>query len=66
VIGGVYDWLGFDVVADRVFRDLVVPRIVEPTSKLDASRVLAGFGAKALSYRTIQRHLNQMGPSTGM
>ena len=62
VIGGVYDWLGFDVLADRVFRDLVIARIVEPTSKLDASRVLADLGAKALSYRTIQRHLNQMGP----
>lgn len=33
VLGGVYDWLGFDVVADRVFRDLVIARIVEPTSK---------------------------------
>jgi len=62
VIGGVYDWLGFDVVEDRVFRDLVIARIVEPTSKLDASRVLADLGAKAPSYRTIQRHLDQMGP----
>jgi hypothetical protein len=62
VIGGVYDWLGFDVLADRVFRDLVIARIVEPTSKLDASRVLADLGAKAVSYRTIQRHLNRMGP----
>jgi hypothetical protein len=30
---------------------------VEPTSKADASRVLADMGAKTLSYRTIQRHL---------
>lgn len=33
VLGGVYDWLGFDAVADPVFRDLVIGRIVEPTSK---------------------------------
>ena len=62
VIGAVYDWLGFDVVEDWVFRDLVIARIVEPTSKLDASRVLADLGAKTVSYRTIQRHLGQIGP----
>ena len=61
VIGAVYDWLGFDVVADAVFRDLVIARIVEPTSKLDSARVLADLGAKAVSYRTIQRHLDQVG-----
>jgi Transposase DDE domain len=62
VVGGVYDWLGFDVVDDAVFRDLVIARIVEPTSKLDAGRVLADLAANTVSYRTIQRHLDQMGP----
>jgi hypothetical protein len=46
VIGAVYDWLGFDVVADAAFRDLVIVRIVEPASKLDLARVLAGLGAR--------------------
>lgn len=40
VLGAVYDGLGFDAVADPVFRDLVIARITEPTSKLDALRVL--------------------------
>ena len=62
MIGGVYDWLGFDVLADHVFRDLVIARIVEPTSKLDANRVLADLGARTVSYKTIARHLDQMGP----
>ena len=57
VLGTVYDWLGFDVVDDLVFRDLVIARIVEPTSKVDAARVLADLGADTVSYRTIQRHL---------
>jgi len=61
-LGGVYDWLGFDVVGDRVFRDLLLARIVEPTSKLDSARVLANLGAQTVSYRTIQRHLDQIGP----
>jgi len=57
VIGAIYDWVGFDVIDDAVFRDLVIARIVEPTSKLDALRVLADLGAETMSYRTIQRHL---------
>ena len=57
VIGAIYDWVGFDVVDDAVFRDLVIARIVEPTSKLDSLRVLADLGAEPMSYRTIQRHL---------
>ncbi|ORV76757.1 IS1634 family transposase [Mycobacterium gastri] len=57
VLGAVYDWLGFNVVDDPVFRDLVIARIVEPTSKLDSGRVLADLGAKTVSYRSIQRHL---------
>lgn len=57
VISSIYDWVGFDVVADGVFRDLVIARIVEPTSKVDSLRVLADLGADTVSYRTIQRHL---------
>src|SRR6476620_2642499 len=57
VIGGIYDWVGFDVVDDAVFRDLVIARIVEPTSKADAARVLADLGVEPVSYKTIQRHL---------
>ncbi len=57
MLGAVYDWLGFDAVDDAVFRDLVIARIVEPTSKAGAARVLTDLGADTVSYRTIQRHL---------
>jgi hypothetical protein len=60
VLRSVYAGLGFDVVGDAVFRDLVIARIVEPTSKADAARVLADLGVKTLSYRTIQRHLGKV------
>ena len=56
-LGVVYDWLGFDIVDDPVFRDLVIARLVEPTSKADAARVLTDLGAETVSYKTIQRHL---------
>jgi hypothetical protein len=39
VLGAIYDWLGFGAVDDAVFRDLVIARIVEPTSKADTARV---------------------------
>ena len=38
VLAGVYDQLGFDALADEVFRDLVIARVVEPTSLLSDRR----------------------------
>jgi hypothetical protein len=54
-----YDVLGFDAAAggDEVFRQLVLARIVEPTSKLDSVRVLEEVGVPAASYPTMNRRL---------
>jgi len=54
-----YDVLGFDQAADgdEVFRQLVLARIIEPTSKEDSIRVLDEVGVTAASYRTIKRRL---------
>jgi hypothetical protein len=54
-----YDALGFDRVAgaDDVFRQLVLARIIEPTSKADSLRVLGEIGVSAPSYPTLNRHL---------
>ena len=55
----VYDTLGFADAAegDEVFRQLVLARIIEPTSKLDALRVLAEVGVETVVYRTLARRL---------
>ena len=52
----VYRVLGFDAVAkgDNVFRDLVLARIIEPTSKVEAGRVLNEVGVEAASYATLK------------
>jgi hypothetical protein len=42
---------------DEVFRDLVLARIIEPTSKLDSLRVLEETGRTAPSYATVKRRL---------
>ncbi|SUF09196.1 transposase [Rhodococcus gordoniae] len=60
VLAEVYDQLGFGIVDDAVFRDLVISRIVEPGSKLDVGRVLQDLGADPPSYATIKRHLKQI------
>ena len=61
VLAEVYDGLGFAVVADETFRDLVIARIVEPTSILDTGRVLADLGKPAASEKTMRRTLGRCG-----
>ncbi|HVD82220.1 MAG TPA: IS1634 family transposase [Propionibacteriaceae bacterium] len=58
-IAAVYHQLGFDQACgkDVVFEQLVTARMIEPTSKQDAARVLAEAGVRALSYRTVKRRL---------
>jgi hypothetical protein len=58
-----YDSLGFDKATgrDEVFRALVLARIIEPTSKLDALRVLEETGVDSVSYRTLTRRLPRYG-----
>jgi hypothetical protein len=54
-----YRVLGFDAATegDEVFRDLVAARIIEPTSKVDALRVLDETGVDSPAYRTLKRRL---------
>lgn len=54
-----YARLGFGVVEDEVFEQVVLARLVEPTSKLDAIRVLEGLGVDPPHHTTIYRHLRQ-------
>ncbi|MGH3589271.1 MAG: IS1634 family transposase, partial [Pseudonocardia sp.] len=58
-LAGVYAGLGFDVVSDEVFRDLVIARVVEPTSLLDVDRVLAEMGRVSASLSTRKRTLRR-------
>ena len=54
-----YQFLGFESAAkgNNVFRDLVLARIIEPTSKIDAECVLSEVGAAPASYATVKRRL---------
>ncbi len=52
VIRGSWDRLGFAVIADEAFFQLVLARLVEPTSKLDSIRVLSELGLTAAHRNT--------------
>jgi len=54
-----YDVVGFDKAAggEEVFRQLVLARIIEPTSKADSLRVLGEAGVAGPSYPTLNRRL---------
>lgn len=59
-LAAAYDALRFEAAAggDEVFRQLVLARIVEPTSKHDSLRVLAEVGVDPVpSYATLKRRL---------
>ncbi|MBL7502516.1 IS1634 family transposase [Frankia sp. CN7] len=56
-LAGVFASLGFDALGDEVFRDLVIARLVEPTSILDTGRVLVDLGVTPASEKTMRRTL---------
>jgi hypothetical protein len=59
VLTAVYARLGFDVLADEAFKQLVLARVVEPTSKADSLRVLDELGVAHASLRTMFRSLQR-------
>jgi hypothetical protein len=58
-LAGGYETLGFGDATgdDEMFRQLVLARIIEPTSKLDSLRVLTEVGIEPRSYRMLRRRL---------
>ncbi|MDP9820339.1 IS1634 family transposase [Nocardioides massiliensis] len=59
VLTEAYALLGFDSIADEAFAQLVLARIIEPTSKADSVRVLKEVGVPSASLRTMFRALQR-------
>lgn len=53
VLAKAYKVLGFDQLRDAAFQQLVLGRIIEPTSKADTFRVLDELGIEHVSRRTL-------------
>ncbi len=56
----VYSDLGFDAVKDEAFKQLVLARIIEPTSKADTVRVLEEIGVSSRTRETFMRCLSRV------
>lgn len=56
-----YRGVGFETATqgDEVFKQLVLGRVVEPTSKLDTLRVIEEIGLEPVAYRTLTRRLKR-------
>ena len=59
VVRGSWRRLGFDVIADEAFFQLVLARLVEPTSKLDSIRVINDLGVGAAHRNTFTNALRR-------
>ncbi len=59
VLTEAYARLGFDAIGDEAFAQLVLARIIEPTSKADSVRVLNEIGVASASLRTMFRSLQR-------
>lgn len=59
VVRASWERLGFDVIGDEAFFQLVLARLVEPTSKLDSLRVIAELGIEPVHLSTINRCLKR-------
>ena len=55
-----YRRIGLESINDEVFKQLVLARIIEPTSKLDTIRVLEGLGLAAPSNSSIHGCLRRI------
>ena len=59
VLTSVYSRLGFDALGDAAFQEMVLTRIIEPTSKADSLRVLEEIGVEHAALRTLFRSLRR-------
>jgi hypothetical protein len=59
-LADIYDRIFFDIPRDPVFKQLILARIIEPTSKFDTIRVLENLGLEAPSNTGIHRCLRNI------
>jgi len=60
IFGRLFDEIGFDVIPERLFRDIVVARLVYPTSKLKTVDYLYRYRGKTVFPDSIYRFLDRL------
>lgn len=60
IFGRLFDEIGFGVIPEQLFRDIVVARLVYPTSKLKTVDYLYRYRGKTVSVQSIYRFLDRL------
>jgi len=60
IFGRLFDQIGFGVIPEQLFRDIVVARLVYPTSKLKTVDYLYRYRGKTVSVQSIYRFLDRL------
>lgn len=60
IFGRLFDEIGFGVIPEQLFRDIVVARLVYPTSKLKTVDYLERYRGKTVSVQSIYRFLDRL------
>jgi transposase len=60
ILGKLFDEIGFNAIAEELFRDIVVARLAYPTSKLKTIDYLYRYQGKTVSVQEIYRFLDRL------
>lgn len=60
IFGRLFDDIGFGVIPERLFRDMVITRLVYPTSKLKTVDYLYRYQGKTMSVQEVYRFLDRL------
>jgi len=63
IFGRLFDRIGFGVIPDRLFRDIVIVRLAYPTSKLKTVDYLYRYQGKKISVDSVYRFLDRLNDS---
>lgn len=60
IFGNIFDQIGFGAIPERLFRDIVIARLVYPTSKAKTVDYLYRYQGKTISTQSIYRFLDRL------
>ena len=60
VLGKIFDEIGFNIIKDELFRDLVLFRLVYPKSKLKTTEYLLRYAGKDYSEDEVYRYMDKL------
>lgn len=60
LLGKIFDQIGFNQIQDELFKDLVIGRIIYPSSKLKTVRYLESYSQKQYDVYQVYRYLDKL------